>query len=682
MTTNDRTHARRRIATTLLWLSLLPLISGCPMGAPAGYAPADVPAATLTEGEFDTLISPSQFNVYWVNVPANRGLTVVALPLERSRLSIGFVQSPDNRIFRSYPGATKSSSDNRFKVEPRAAGALGEGFQFSGASETGGIWRFSIVATETRPAEALGRHLAGRTVIENLALYLYALAGRPSSGALADWVATHYPEVAQLNSRIPAKVTISLGEPDSDINDGNDGGGDNLPPITPAPTRFQIEAIVATEDVPPGRPRARFTNFSNPLIDDRGRVAFFAGYRGGIGNAGLYVYEDGALRRVFDNDPNLVGAAAGLNDGEFFGGFRVNWDDGSPTLAWGSDGRLMFAAHLSGSAMPDAVFRWRASDGDLLRIVDNASLQALIPGASTDFLPEFFHPAVSDAGVASFSARYSFFDVDRNFTLFNTGLFTTDGATLSPVAAQQLQTPGEVPGQDANAQFSTVHLLYAANAGGDLLFQAQHTGTNGNRGVYLLREGQITRIVDNGDGRSFPGLPAGAQVGPNDGEYEAIALGDNGQIAIDTVLIENGVESNAVIYWNGSTWTRLASNGNRAGELLSGINIRGTLVFRAGGRPFVGNEQSATDVSTRVPAELSGVQLDWPAFGASINNQDRALIRFQRTGDGTPGVLFWDGQSLLPALDLADADFSTFDVIFSATQDDVRGELDDRGVVK
>ena len=679
---SSRKSAVGRVCTLTPLLVLVAFSAGCP-GAPDGYAPPDTPAATLVEGEFDTLVSPSQFNVYWVEVPANRGLKVIASPLERSRLGIGFVQSPDNRIFRSYPGATKSSDDKRFKVAPRSAGALGEGFEFNGTSDTAGIWRFSIVVQETQAARDLGRQLATSNALENLGMYAFVLLGQPTTGPLADWAATKYPELSSLNERIPATVSITIGDPASDVGDGSGGGGDALPPITTAPTSIELAAIVATEDVPPGRPKARFTNFSNPVIDDAGRVAFFAGYRGGIGNAGLYVYDNDTLLRVFDNDPNRVGADAGLNEGEFFGGFSVNWDDGSPTLAWGSDGRLLFAAHLSDSTMPDAMFRWRASDGDLLRIVDSASLRALIPNASEDFLPEFYHPGVSDAGIASFTARYSFFDNDGAFVLFNTGLFTTNGTTITPIAAQQLQTPGEVPEQGADAQFSTIHLLYAANATGELLFQAQHTGTNGNRGVYLLSGGEIVQVVDNGAGRTFSGLPANAQVGKSDSEYEAIALGDRGEIAIDTVLVQSGVESNAVIYWNGSTWSQLSgNNGNRAGELLSGINLRGRLVYRAGGRPHVGDEQSAIDVTTRAPDALSNVDLDWPAFGASINNQNRALIRFERTADGTPGLLYWDGSSLLHALDLADADFAEFDVIFAISQDDVRGDLAGSGAVK
>lgn len=653
--------------------ALLAAVSGCPTAPPPGgtLPPADTPAARLFVGTFDSSLAPDALNLYVVDAPADRALEIVAEPAGPFALGIGFAEAPDGDAFFSSPGATRQSADGRFRVSPHGGGGgHGAGLRFVGQPRDAGAWRFSIVA-DIDPA-AIRNRLDRLNPLDAFLVNVWLTLGRPDLGPQIDaLLARLTPELDEANGRIPTVLRVALIDPD-DGDDSNGGGA----PVSPAPTAFDLEQIVQTGDPVPGQSGATFTAFSNPLIDADGRVAFFAAYEGGDGDAGLYVFDDGQLTRVFDTSAS-GGAAPGGDPNDAFDGFDVDWDAGSPHLAWGNGGRLIFAAHLNGAQMPDALFRWRASDGSLLRLADARLLREQFDGATEDFLPEFYFPALSDTGIVHFGARYSYFDSDGGFNLFDTGVLTTNGVRLRPLLAEGL-TSLAVPGR-SGATFTDIALITSHNRPGRILLQAAYTGGGanaGNRGLYLWNGQALTRLFDNAPGAAPTGLPTGATVGPANGPLGAIALGERGQIAVATPLTAAGQTNNEVVYFNGTNWRRLTGQGGtRADALLSGVNRRGRVLVRAGGEPCIASDAGATRISAPLPPSLGTASLTWPAFGGAINNHNRGLVRFRRGAGNADGLLYWNGDRLLLVADLAAASPPDWDVLFPTADVPIDGEL-------
>ena len=181
-------------------------------------------------------------------------------------------------------------------------------------------------------------------------------------------------------------------------------------------------------------------------------MAFYATYEGGAGTGGLYVYEEGELHRVFHAVASEKGVVPGRGSTAYFGKMNIPLEhDGTPHMAWGSNGRLVFATALNGSTQYDTLMRWRASDDDLLLVSDPNVMRTAIDDSTADFLPEMYHPGVSDDGTVLFSSRYSYFRDNGQFALFLRGLFTTtDGETTAEVA----NVDDDVPEQQALVAFA------------------------------------------------------------------------------------------------------------------------------------------------------------------------------------------------------------------------------------
>ena len=456
----------------------------------------------------------------------------------------------------------------------------------------------------------------------------------------------------------------SSGSNDGNGDNSGDGGGE--PTDNGPPAAIAVAPIVQTGDPVPGQDGATFTYFGNPVIDDEGRVAFYAAFTGGAGTGGLYVWHDDQLERVIDDDPTQTGTVPGFEDSAHFGRFTIRWDTGSQHLAWGSGGRLLFATSVNNMPQANAVFRWRASDGDLLLVSDAELVRAAVPDSTADFIPDFYHPGLSDGGIAMFSNRYSYFRENGSFALFQRGVFTTDGRTTWQIAEPAV--PGSVPEQPAFAFFQDKPVLITTNnARGEFLFQAAYASDAGNRGVYRLRDGELSRVIDNAPGRSFPGLPVGTQVGAPGTDYDAIAISRNGYIAIETTLTANEQTKETILRWDGGAWSAFHTlNDAEPTDLLSGINDGGRAIYLADGTPILGDDRTAFNLATTLPAGLVGADVTWLPFGGAINDFDRALLRFKRTdADEAGGIVFWTGQRLLMVIDsAAPAGLDAIDAIF------------------
>ena len=441
---------------------------------------------------------------------------------------------------------------------------------------------------------------------------------------------------------------------------GTTGGGDtgDTGGTETSPTSVTLQQIAQTGDAVPGQPTGvTFTEFGNPVIDSEGRVAFWALYSGtgALGHGGLYVWDDGLLVRVVHDDPATAGVVPGRTTADYFGDFIATAKPLEQSLVWAGGDRLLFTSEVSGEKKSEGLYRWRATDGNLVRIGDREQVAALFPDAlEAAFAPDYYLPGVTDGGTAVFGVKYSYFTSPPGSTYKNgRGLFLSNGVTVSFLVDSQRSAanPGSVPGQDATTYFTTIDTMTTVRASGDILFQSAFVSGSGNYGLYLYRNGTNYRVIDNRQGYSWPGLPVGALIGPR--QTYGIGIGPSGHIAVDCIMSLSGTARDAVIVWDFSTskWTEMTGTGGvTAKDLVSGVNVDGQVLIVAGDKPYVASAAGSASLVDSAPAELqSGVT--WKSTGGAINNYGRALVPYERS-DGD-GLAFWTGERLLVVVDVA-----------------------------
>jgi hypothetical protein len=639
----------------------------------------------FTAGERTEEINPNAPFVFEVEVPAGMMLEVDAQPDGGATVGVEQALAPDGKRFTARPGAKVRSADQRFEVAPMESEQAGLGLRFRGRADTGGTWRMALAVRPTERLGALRERAQRANVFEQALLLGYVLSGDVRRGNASPVLRSIFPDVATLFESVRVKVTVrvaaaadaGMDEPTPDAPPSS--GGDS--PGSAIPTRVTTQRIAQTGDAVPEQPGARFTYFSNPIIDPEGRVAFWGAYAGGGGQAGLYVWDGGPLRRVIDDDPAL-NDGRGLKPGEAFGDFVIGYDLGAPHMTWGAAGRLIFAAHVNASPLPNALFRWRAGDGDLLRVTDCDALRELIPEAGDTFLCEFFHPSVSDAGRVVFAGRYTYFNRAGQLVFRHRGLFSSNGLSVTPIVAPELVTPGTVPLQGPHATFSDVQPLPIIAANGDTYFQASYEqGARGSHGVYRQRGGELSALMNNGSS-TFPGLTVFSSVGPDDRPYASMAVNDSGVVGLEVTLTNSAGSRPAVILYDGQRWRQVRGANRDATDLLSGINRAGQVVFLAGGRPFVGDATQAVDLAAAPSPEIAPAGAVWESFGGAINSAGRALLRYRRGDGSAPGLAFWTGQRLLIVADAAQRlPASNFSELLAAENPEL-GAVDRAGVLK
>jgi len=408
-----------------------------------------------------------------------------------------------------------------------------------------------------------------------------------------------------------------------------------------------------------------FRDFGLPIIDAKGRIAFWARYQGtgAKGSAGLYVWNGTELELVVHDDPATAGTVPGRTSADYFGK-RQGFDPRAYELAWGAGDRLIFVSDVTnGSNDSTGVYRWRASDGNLARVADAEQIAGTFPDVSQGqsgpvFGANFYGvPGVSDTGIAIFGVNYTYIKATgegfERFVIEKNGIFTSNGTSVTKVADDSTLTKGVVPDQANDAYFIEVVVNTTINGLGDMLFQARYTTSSGNgRGAYLRRGSNNYRAIDSRAGASWPGLPSGAQIGKK--QYR-LALGPAGHIAIDTTINLGSGEQDTVLLWDPQSvkWTQLTGpNGVAASALLSGVNDDGQVVILAAdGNPYLVSGSGRTQLNATLPAQLQGANLTWNDSGGSINNHGRVVLRF--THDGKPGLVMWTGARLLLVADAA-----------------------------
>jgi len=436
-----------------------------------------------------------------------------------------------------------------------------------------------------------------------------------------------------------------------------------------------------------------FTQFGKPVIDEKGRVAFWAMFQGtgARGNGGLYVWDPNlGVQRVLDDDPNTAGIVPGLSNPAYFGRYTDPNVALNRELVWAGGDRLLFISNVSrGTAeVMRGIYRWRATDATFVRVVDIDALAALFSNAAPGaFAPQFYLPGVSDSGQAIFGATYVYFTRPPNSqAVTGQGVFWSNGTTVAAIADSVLsrQSPGTVPGQGSTAYFDEPDVLTTLSGGGDMLFQSYYASGAGAVGLYLRRDATNYRVIDNRSGASWPGLPLGARVEPGDDLFAGFAVGPAGHIAVETTLSVGGTVRETVLVWDYavSAWTEVTGfNGTPATDLVTGVNEDGQFVILAGGIPYLVSRTERIQLNMTPPAELYGVPITWSDSVGSINNHGRAVLGYTR--GSSLGLVFWTGQQLLLVADpVAGAPPSTIGI---TTIEDVRrdrvgrsGMLNDR----
>lgn len=447
------------------------------------------------------------------------------------------------------------------------------------------------------------------------------------------------------------------GNGDGSGGDGSgDTGGDTggNPPAKDPPTSFTLAAIAQTGDAVPDQPSGTtFTQFGEPVIDVKGRVAFWALFSGSSakGNGGLYVWDGTTLKRVVHDDPSVTGIVPSRTTADYFGDFDE--DSLALGLTWAGGDRLLFNAEVSGETRSRGLYRWRATDESIVRVADLEQVIAFFPEASpAAFRPDFDVPSVSDAGFAVVGMDYTYFTQPPGAQIVSgRGLFRSNGLELTVLADSNLSKddPGTVPGQGSSAYYNGPSTLTTVNASGDWLFQSVYAEGDGARGLYLLRGDKTYRAIDS-SATSWPGLPSDTVLMS---VPMIFAIGPAGHIALETTLRVGGTTRPAVLQWDFTlkNWGDLTGDGGAPGmALISGINNDGEIVMLSEGLPYVGGRSSRTGLNAYLPAELQSGTVTWKGSGGSINNHGRAIVPYSLSG--SDGLAFWNGSEVLVVADV------------------------------
>lgn len=505
------------------------------------------------------------------------------------------------------------------------------------------------------------------------------------------------------------------GNSGGDNSGGDNSGGDNSGGGTdnPNPSTIALRKVIETGDPVPGQPAsATFSYFGNPVIDDDGRVAFFAAFRNGNGSGGVYVWQRGepdTITKVVDDNPNVSGTVPAGGASERFINFNIAWETtiGARPLTWGPVGRLIFGAPYGAAAgtniQAKGLYRWRASDGDLIRVVDEAQMkQFFIDSAPTigysiepaSFNCDFLSPGITENALVTFLCRFTFTEPSTNggfppiVAFRDLGLFITDSEYIRTAISEVLNDRGSVPDQGQFAIFRDFAVISGAARNGDVVIQGRYEAGSGSHGVYLWHHGVQTstllRVVDNAPGRSFPGLPSGAVVGAVSSEasnFRAISVANSLNVAVETTLTENSATRDVVLLYDGSTWTELkGSDGTSANRLLSGVANGGAVAYLANGQPYLRTSSATVRLNENPPAALSGVDVTWDEFGGATNANGRAIVRYTRTAGGHGWILWTGGEALLALDTAAQAELAGLDVMFP-TQREALTQADRVGTV-
>jgi hypothetical protein len=234
----------------------------------------------------------------------------------------------------------------------------------------------------------------------------------------------------------------------------------------------------------------QFFNFSNPVINSAGQVAFRGLFTGVSTGMGIWTAAGGTLTPVVRTGSDTLGP--NLEAGVQFS--LLN----DPVIS--ASGAIAFRATLTGSGVDDSNNEgiWSNAGGTLTPIARSGS-DALGPNVGAGVTFDLFgNPVINASGTVAFTATLTGPGID--LPVNGAGLWTNAGGTLSLVARTGSDGPG--PNLGDGVYFSSFNEL-VLNANGEMAFLANVTGmgvdgTN-NTGLWTNAGGTLVNIVRKGD---------------------------------------------------------------------------------------------------------------------------------------------------------------------------------------
>jgi hypothetical protein len=270
---------------------------------------------------------------------------------------------------------------------------------------------------------------------------------------------------------------------------------------------------------------------------------------------------------------------------------------------------------------------------------------------------------VSDDGLAGFAVHYTYIrdpnsldgsDPLAVFVLDKNGVFTSNGTSVTRIADDSSHDTGLLTEYPADGYFSVVVPLTTMSEFGDMVFQGTFVTTSSSwRGVFVVRDGTLYRVIDSRTGQSWPGLPSGAQfLGRTTSTGYAVGVGPAGHIVLAGRLASGGTTNSAVLLWDWSTlqWYQLTGPGGAAATaLVSSADDAGEALILSGANPYLADSSGRTQLNSTLPSALQGATLVWLDAGGSVNNNGRAAVPYTNSGDD--GLALWTTEKLLVIAD-------------------------------
>lgn len=423
-----------------------------------------------------------------------------------------------------------------------------------------------------------------------------------------------------------------------------------------------LALVARTGERPPGTTDdVRYQFFRNPLLNDAGQTAFWAGLTGGVaGNDhGIWSEESGTLQLVALNGEPAPGTPLGIH-------FTRLAQPGIDLPLFGKGGQTAFFAELGGVGLSgtDHLGVWSTGAGGL-GLVARQGTQA--PGTPPGthfggFTAPFFARAMNVAGQVAFAATLVGSQVDSTNNL---GVWIADTASSSLVLRKGSQAPGKPDGYTiANLGSPTI------NNRSDLSFIGAIAAPSGNTdGIFSLRSGVLTDVAlrlshapgtigdttfnsfglpvlnERGQSAFFATLSGGDVSSSNDrgiwseggGSLQLVARTGSQAQGLPASVLYNSFNSAIVLNNLGQT----AFFATLAGPGIDGTNDRGVWATDVGGVPQLIARRG--DVLEFAPGDFRIIGN--VSFVADSGNSDGRPSGFNNRGQMALLVRFTDGSS-------------------------------------
>jgi hypothetical protein len=356
-------------------------------------------------------------------------------------------------------------------------------------------------------------------------LELLARKGDHAPGTPASFL-FNFPLDPVMNSAGQSAFSAYLRGPDV-INSNGEGIWHNL--------NGPVELLARASDVAPGTIGAKFYQFASPVINDSGRITFFASLYPGIGDtitgtgAGIWTYFHGELNLVVRSGNQAPDMPAGTS---FFG---IN----PPVM--NSDGNIAFYADLrpagTGINPDNSNGIWSSGRGSLALVaVSGMAAPGLEPGAK--FATFVTNPVINKEGAIAFSADLHV--GPGGVTTENAaGIWSDKSGQLDLVIRGGDSAPALRPG----AKFSYFQAVDLNNSG-DISFNAKlqpfvaGLDDPNDSGIWL-KSGETLQLVAQ-EGSHAPGTPAGVVFEDLASGYTDASLNGRGRVAFAGILKSDG----------------------------------------------------------------------------------------------------------------------------------------------